>query len=201
MMNELGTIVGQIIITMLSAILVENLVLSRFLGMCPFLGVTQKTSTAAGMGVAVAAVLMIVAALAWIVNVTLLVPNNLEFLQTMSYILIIAAVVQFLETVLRKFIPPLYKALGIYLPLITTNCAVLGIPLINTQRGYDFGMTLVYTLGAGLGFAMALVLFSGVRERMAKSDIPASLQGVSGALFAATLVSMSFFGFQGLFAK
>ncbi len=200
-MNELGTIVGQIIITMLSAILVENLVLSRFLGMCPFLGVTQKTSTAAGMGVAVAAVLMIVAALAWIVNVTLLVPNNLEFLQTMSYILIIAAVVQFLETVLRKFIPPLYKALGIYLPLITTNCAVLGIPLINTQRGYDFGMTLVYTLGAGLGFAMALVLFSGVRERMAKSDIPASLQGVSGALFAATLVSMSFFGFQGLFAK
>lgn len=201
MMNELGTIVGQIIITMLSAILVENLVLSRFLGMCPFLGVTQKTSTAAGMGIAVAAVLMIVAALAWIVNVTLLVPNNLEFLQTMSYILIIAAVVQFLETVLRKFIPPLYKALGIYLPLITTNCAVLGIPLINTQRGYDFGMTLVYTLGAGLGFAMALVLFSGVRERMAKSDIPASLQGVSGALFAATLVSMSFFGFQGLFAK
>ncbi|NNM55001.1 MAG: RnfABCDGE type electron transport complex subunit A [Spirochaetales bacterium] len=200
-MNELGTIVGQIIITMLSAILVENLVLSRFLGMCPFLGVTQKTSTAAGMGIAVAAVLMIVAALAWIVNVTLLVPNNLEFLQTMSYILIIAAVVQFLETVLRKFIPPLYKALGIYLPLITTNCAVLGIPLINTQRGYDFGMTLVYTLGAGLGFAMALVLFSGVRERMAKSDIPASLQGVSGALFAATLVSMSFFGFQGLFAK
>ncbi len=200
-MSELGTIVGQILITMLSAILVENLVLSRFLGMCPFLGVTQKTSTAAGMGVAVAAVLMIVAALAWIVNVTLLVPNNLEFLQTMSYILIIAAVVQFLETVLRKFIPPLYKALGIYLPLITTNCAVLGIPLINTQRGYDFGMTLVYTLGAGLGFAMALVLFSGVRERMAKSDVPASLQGVSGALFAATLVSMSFFGFQGLFAK
>ncbi|NNM67753.1 MAG: electron transport complex subunit RsxA, partial [Spirochaetales bacterium] len=129
------------------------------------------------------------------------VPNNMQYLQTMSYILIIAAVVQFLETVLRKFIPPLYKALGIYLPLITTNCAVLGIPLINTQRGYNLGMTLVYSLGAGLGFAMALVLFSGVRERMAKSDVPASLQGVSGALFAATLVSMAFFGFQGLFAN
>ena len=200
-MTEVATIVEQIIVTLLTAILVENLVLSRFLGMCPFLGVTQKTSTAAGMGVSVAAVLVIVAALAWTVNVTLLVPNNMQYLQTMSYILIIAAVVQFLETVLRKFIPPLYKALGIYLPLITTNCAVLGIPLINTQRGYNLGMTLVYSLGAGLGFAMALVLFSGVRERMAKSDVPASLQGVSGALFAATLVSMAFFGFQGLFAN
>jgi electron transport complex protein RnfA len=200
-MSEFATIIEQIIITLLTAILVENLVLSRFLGMCPFLGVTQKTSTAAGMGVSVAAVLVIVAALAWTVNTTLLVPNNMQYLQTMSYILIIAAVVQFLETVLRKFIPPLYKALGIYLPLITTNCAVLGIPLINTQRGYNLGMTLVYSLGAGLGFAMALVLFSGVRERMAKSDVPKSLQGVSGALFAATLVSMAFFGFQGLFAN
>lgn len=193
-------IVIRVIITILSAILVENLVLSKFLGMCPFLGVTQKTSTAAGMGIAVTFVVVVTSGLAWILNVTLLVPNSMEYLQTLTYILIIAALVQFVETVVRKFIPPLYKALGIYLPLITTNCAVLGVPLLNTARNSNLGESLVYSFGAGAGFTLALILFSGVRERLENSDIPEFLKGVPSALFAATLVSMSFFGFQGLFA-
>ncbi|MEI8093363.1 MAG: RnfABCDGE type electron transport complex subunit A [Spirochaetales bacterium] len=197
----IASIIQQVVITILTAILVENLVLSKFLGMCPFLGVTQKTSTAAGMGVAVTFVVVVTAGLAWILNYTLLVPNHMEYLQTMTYILIIAALVQFVETVVRKFIPPLYKALGIYLPLITTNCAVLGVPLLNTAKNYDLFMSLVYSFGAGAGFTLALILFSGVRERMDQADIPATLKGIPSALFAATLVSMSFFGFQGLFAS
>lgn len=194
-------IVVQIIITILTAILVENLVLSKFLGMCPFLGVTQKTSTAAGMGIAVTFIIVLTSLFAWLINTTLLMPHDMEYLQTLTYILIIAALVQFTETVLRKFVPPLYKALGIYLPLITTNCAVLGVPLLNTAKHADLMLSLVYSFGAGAGFTLALILFSGVREKLEFSDLPESLRGVPSALFAATLVAMSFFGFQGLFSK
>ncbi len=190
-----------IVIIFLSSILVENLVLSKFLGMCPFLGVTQKTETAAGMGVAVTFILVLTAVLAWLLNETILFPLKAEYLQILGYILIIASLVQFVETIIRKFIPPLYNALGIYLPLITTNCAVIGVPLINTARSYDMVQGVIYALGSGTGFTLALILFSGVREKLARSDIPESLKGVPIALFAATLVAMSFFGFQGLFSN
>ena len=193
--------ITTIVIIFLSSILVENLVLSKFLGMCPFLGVTQKTETAAGMGVAVTFILVLTAILAWLLNVAILFPLKAEYLQILGYILIIASLVQFTETVIRKFIPPLYNALGIYLPLITTNCAVIGIPLINTARSYDLVQGVVFALGSGTGFTLALIMFSGVREKLAKSDIPESLKGVPIALFAATLVAMSFFGFQGMFSK
>ena len=169
--------------------------------MCPFLGVTQKTETAAGMGVAVTFILVLTAVLAWLLNETILFPLKAEYLQILGYILIIASLVQFVETIIRKFIPPLYNALGIYLPLITTNCAVIGVPLINTARSYDMVQGVIYALGSGTGFTLALILFSGVREKLARSDIPESLKGVPIALFAATLVAMSFFGFQGLFSN
>jgi len=191
----------NIVVIFLSSILVENLVLSKFLGMCPFLGVTQKTETAAGMGVAVTFILVLTALLAWLLNVCILYPLGAEYLQILGYILIIASLVQFVETVVRKFIPPLYNALGIYLPLITTNCAVIGVPLINASRHYDVVQGMVYALGSGTGFTLALILFSGVREKLDKCDVPVFLRGVPIALFAATLVAMSFFGFQGLFAN
>lgn len=191
----------HIVIIFLSSILVENLVLSKFLGMCPFLGVTQKTETALGMGIAVTFVLVLTAMFAWLVNVTILVPLRAEYLQILAYILIIACLVQFVEVLVRKFIPPLYNALGIFLPLITTNCAVIGIPLINSSRGYNLVEGMIFALGSGIGFAVAMVMFSGVREKLAKSDIPESLKGVPVALFAASLVAMSFFGFQGMFSK
>jgi electron transport complex protein RnfA len=193
--------IATLVIIFLSSILVENLVLSKFLGMCPFLGVTQKTETALGMGVAVTFILVLTAIFAWLLNVAILFPIKAEYLQILGYILIIASLVQFVETVIRKFIPPLYNALGIYLPLITTNCAVIGIPLINTARNYDLVEGVIFALGSGTGFTLALIMFSGVREKLAKSDIPESLKGVPIALFAATLVAMSFFGFQGMFAK
>lgn len=191
----------EFIVIILSAILVENFVLTKFLGICPFLGVSKKLSTALGMGGAVVFVMTIASSATWLVNRYLLEAFGLGYLQTIAFILVIAALVQFVEIVLKKLMPPLYKALGIYLPLITTNCAVLGVALINLQKGYDLGRATIYGFGAGVGFTLALVLFAGVRERISLSDVPESFQGLPIALIAAALVSVAFFGFQGLFAN
>jgi electron transport complex protein RnfA len=189
----------EMIIIIMSAILVENFVLTKFLGICPFLGVSKKLDTALGMSGAVVFVMTLASAFTYLVYDLLLVRFGLEYLQTITFILVIAALVQFVETVLKKFLPPLYKALGIYLPLITTNCAVLGVALLNVQKEYNLFNSVLYGFGAGLGFTLALILFSGVRERVEQSDIPEALKGVPIALIASALVSVAFFGFQGLF--
>lgn len=189
----------EMIMIIMGAILVENIVLSKFLGICPFLGVSKKLSTAVGMSGAVIFVMTIASAVTSLVYEHLLVRYQLDYLQTIAFILVIASLVQFVEIVLKKFVPPLYSALGIYLPLITTNCAVLGVALINVQREYDLLKSVLYSLGAGLGFMLALVLFAGVRERIELCDIPESLKGLPISLIAAALVSVAFFGFQGLF--
>ncbi len=182
---------------LLTAILTQNFVLAKFLGICPFLGVSKKTKTAAGMGLAVIFVMVLSTAVTFPIN-TLLVKNDLEYLQTIVFILVIAALVQLVEIVLKKYMPPLYNSLGIYLPLITTNCAVLGVVLLNIDNGYNFAQSMVNSLGGGIGFLVAMVMFSGVRERMESSDIPESLKGLPITLVAAALVSMSFLGFAGL---
>ncbi len=182
---------------LLMAILTQNFVLSKFLGICPFLGVSKKTKTATGMSLAVIFVMVLATAVTYPIN-TLLVKHNLEYLQTIVFILVIAALVQLVEIVLKKYMPPLYNSLGIYLPLITTNCAVLGVVLLNIDNGYGFAQSMVNSLGAGIGFLVAMVMFSGVRERMESSDIPESLKGLPITLVAAALVSMSFLGFAGL---
>jgi len=189
----------EMIIIIMSAILVENFVLTKFLGICPFLGCSKKLSTALGMGGAVIFVMSIASAVTWLVYDLLLVRYGLEYLQTIAFILVIAALVQLVETVLKKMSPALYKALGIYLPLITTNCAVLGVALLNIQKEYNFLKSIVYGFGAAIGFTMAMIIFTGVRERIDQSDIPESLKGVPISLIAAALVAVAFFGFQGLF--
>lgn len=183
---------------LIGAMLVENFVLSKFLGICPFLGVSKKTSTALGMSGAVIFVLVLSQAVTWLTNQYLLKPNNLEYLQTIAFILVIAALVQFVETVLKKLMPPLYKALGVYLPLITTNCAVLGSALIFVERNYTFVESVVFGFAAGLGFTLALILFSGIRERLETADIPEAFKGMPITLIAASLVSITFVGFAGL---
>ncbi len=182
---------------LLTAILTQNFVLAKFLGICPFLGVSKKTKTATGMSLAVIFVMVLSTAVTYPIN-TLLVKHNLEYLQTIVFILVIAALVQLVEIVLKKYMPPLYNSLGIYLPLITTNCAVLGVVLLNIDNGYGFGESMINSLGAGIGFLVAMVMFSGVRERMESSDVPESLKGLPITLVAASLVSMSFLGFAGL---
>ncbi len=182
---------------LLTAILTQNFVLAKFLGICPFLGVSKKTKTATGMGLAVIFVMVLSTAVTYPIN-NLLVKNNLEYLQTIVFILVIAALVQLVEIVLKKYMPPLYNSLGIYLPLITTNCAVLGVVLLNIDNGYGFAQSMINSLGGGIGFLVAMVMFSGVRERMESSDIPESLKGLPITLVAAALVSMSFLGFAGL---
>jgi electron transport complex protein RnfA len=183
---------------LIGAMLVENFVLSKFLGICPFLGVSKKTSTAVGMSGAVVFVLVLSQAVTWLANEYLLKPNELEYLQTITFILVIAALVQFVETVLKKLIPSLYKALGVYLPLITTNCAVLGSALIFVERDYTFVESVVFGFAAGLGFTLALILFSGIRERLETADIPEAFKGMPITLIAASLVSVTFIGFAGL---
>lgn len=182
---------------LLTAILTQNFVLAKFLGICPFLGVSKKTKTATGMSLAVIFVMVLSTAVTYPIN-TLLVKYDLEYLQTIVFILVIAALVQLVEIVLKKYMPPLYNSLGIYLPLITTNCAVLGVVLLNIDNGYGFAQSMINSLGAGIGFLVAMVMFSGVRERMESSDIPESLKGLPITLVAAALVSMSFLGFAGL---
>lgn len=184
---------------LIGSLLVNNFVLSQFLGICPFLGVSKKLNSAVGMSVAVIFVMMMSTAVTWPVYTYVLVPGGLEYLQTIVFILVIAALVQLVEIALKRFIPPLYKSLGIYLPLITTNCAVLGVTILNIDTGYGFGESLVNTFGASLGFMLAMIMFAGVRERLESADIPAGLKGLPITLVAASLVSVSFIGFQGLF--
>ena len=184
---------------LLTAILTENFVLCKFLGICPFLGVSKKLNTAVGMSGAVIFVMALATAVTWPINKFILEGFNLGYLQTIVFILVIAALVQLVELILKKFMPPLYNALGIYLPLITTNCAVLGVVIINVQNA-DFGFveSLINSVGAGLGFMLAMVIFSGVRSRLESCDIPKFLQGLPIVLIAASIVSLSFMGFTGL---
>lgn len=187
----------------LAAILTENYVLNKFLGICPFLGVSKKVNTAIGMSSAVIFVMVISTAVTWPIYTYVLCPNGLDYLQTLVFILVIAALVQLVETVLKKYMKPLYESLGIYLPLITTNCAVLGVTMLVTEKSranVAFGYTesLVNAFGAGVGFLVAMVIFAGVRQRIEDCDIPESLKGLPITLVAASLVALSFLGFQGL---
>lgn len=183
---------------LLTGILTENFILAKFLGICPFLGVSKKLNTAVGMSAAVIFVMLLATAVTYPINAKLLVPNDLEYLQTIVFILVIAALVQLVEIVLKKYIPSLYNALGIYLPLITTNCAVLGVVLINVENSYNFGQSMMRSLGGGLGFMLAMVMFAGVRERLESCDVPKFLQGLPITLIAASLTSVSFLGFSGV---
>lgn len=176
----------------------RNFILAKFLGICPFLGVSKKLNTAVGMSAAVIFVMLLATAVTYPINAKLLVPNDLEYLQTIVFILVIAALVQLVEIVLKKYIPSLYNALGIYLPLITTNCAVLGVVLINVENNYNFGQSMMRSLGGGLGFMLAMVMFAGVRERLESCDVPKFLQGLPITLIAASLTSVSFLGFSGV---
>ena len=188
----------------LTAILTENYILDKFLGICPFLGVSKNRSSATGMSIAVTAVMVLATAVTWPIYYGILVPNGLDYLETIVFILVIAVLVQFVETVLKKYIPSLYNALGVYLPLITTNCAVLGVTLLVLDKhtadptGYGYVQALVNSFGAGIGFLVALIMFSGVRERMELNDVPKFLKGLPITLVAASLVAVSFLGFQGL---
>lgn len=182
---------------LLTAILTQNFVLSKFLGICPFLGVSKKLNTAAGMSAAVIFVMALATAVTYPINL-LLVKAELEYLQTIVFILVIAALVQLVEIILKKYIPSLYQALGIYLPLITTNCAVLGVVILNVDNGYGFAQSMFNSVGAGLGFMLAMVMFAGVRERLESCDIPKFLRGLPITLVAASLVSVSFLGFTGI---
>ncbi len=175
--------------------IVENIVLAKFLGCCPFLGVSKKLDSAIGMSSAVIFVLLMATAVTWPIYTFLLVPFGLEYLQTIVFILVIAALVQLVEFVMKKYMKPLYKALGVYLPLITTNCAVLGCVLLNVENHYNFLESIVNTFGIGIGFMLAMVLFAGVRSKMESVEFPKSFQGVPITLVAASIVSMSFMGF------
>ncbi len=181
----------------LSAILAENFILVKFLGICPFMGVSKKADTALGMGIAVIFVMGIASAATWAVNEFLLVPLGLMYMQTVVFILVIAALVQLVEMFLQKMVPALYQALGIYLPLITTNCAVLGVALLNIQNGYTFIESLIYGVTGGIGFTIAILLFSSVRERLEDCDCPKAFRGFPIALIAAGLLALSFMGFSG----
>ena len=181
----------------LGAILTNNFIFAQFLGICPFLGVSKKSDTAIGMGLAVTFVMGIASAVCFGVN-KLLIALDLGYMQTVAFILVIAGLVQFIEMFLKKAMPSLYTALGVYLPLITTNCAVLGVAVLNIDEKYNFGQSMVNALGAGLGFLLAMVLFAGVRGRMENMDIPESFQGLPITLIAASIVSMSFMGFSGV---
>ncbi len=189
---------GNLLLLSLGAVLVENFVFVKFLGICPFLGVSQKLNTAVGMGLAVTFTMTISSALTWLLHRFVLVPLELEYLNTVAFILLIASLVQLIEMVLQKFLPSLYASLGIYLPLITTNCAVLGVALLNVQNGYDFVESMVYGFSAGIGFLLAIVLLSLVRERLIFSRIPKPFQGFPSALIAGGLLALAFSGFQGL---
>lgn len=187
-----------LIVILLSAVLVNNYVLRQFLGICPFLGVSKKLNQAVGMGVAVTFVMLLATAVTWPIQNFILNNLNLGYLQTIVFILVIASLVQFVEIFLKKFIPSLHKSLGVYLPLITTNCAVLGVTINNIKDGFNFLESMVSALGCGLGFMLAMVLFSGVRSRIDESDIPEHFKGLPATLIAASFVSLAFFGFEGI---
>ena len=187
-----------LIIILMSSVLVDNYVLSRFLGICPFLGVSKKVDQSVGMGVSVIFVMLMATAVTWPIQSFILNNLGLGYTQTIVFILVIAALVQFIEIFLKKFIPALHRSLGVYLPLITTNCAVLGVTINNMTDGYGFIESMVSSLGCGLGFLLAMVLFSGMRSRIDESDIPESFKGLPVTLVAASFISMAFFGFAGI---
>lgn len=187
-----------LVVILLSSVLVDNYVLSRFLGICPFLGVSKKLDQAVGMGVAVTIVMLIATAVTWPIQYYVLNTLGLGYLQNIAFILVIATLVQILEVVLKKFSPSLYKGLGVYLPLITTNCAVLGVTINNIIDGYNFLESMVSSLGCGLGFLLAMVLFSGLRSRIDESNIPAPFKGLATTLVAASFISLAFMGFGGI---
>ena len=182
----------------LGAILANNFIFSQFLGCCPFLGVSKKVDTAVGMGVAVTFVMGLASAVCYVVNQFILVPLDLAYMQTVAFILVIASLVQFIEMFLQKAMPSLYTALGVYLPLITTNCAVLGVALLNTQNYYNFIASVVYGITGGLGFLLAIVLFASIRERLVFADYPKCWDGFPIALITAGLMALAFMGFSGL---
>ena len=192
-MNSITAIVS----ILLAGILTNNMVLSKFLGICPFLGVSKKVNTAFSMSIAVTLVMVIATAVTWPIYTYLLYPN-FTYLQTVVFILVIAAIVQLIEVFLKKYIKPIYNALGIYLPLITTNCAVLGITMLNITDELNFGLSLVNALSAGLGFMLAMILFAGVRSKIETADVPEFLKGLPITLIAAALVALSFLGFAGI---
>lgn len=188
----------SMLVILFSAMLTNNSVLSKFMGICPFLGVSKKLDSAAGMGAAVTFVMVCATICTYPVYTFLLAPFGLEYLKTVAFILIIALFVQLIEMILKKKMPSLYESLGVYLPLITTNCAVLGVTILNIDNGYNFGESIVDALGAGLGFTLALLIFSGVRSRVDKADIPETFKGVPATLIAASIVSVSFMSFSGM---
>ena len=189
---------SQIIGIIIAAILSENFILVKFYGICPFMGVSKKIDTALGMGMAVTFVMALASAATWAVNEFLLVPFNLQYMQTVAFILVIASIVQVVEMFLKKSVPALYKALGIFLPLITTNCAVLGVALVNVQNGYDFLQSVVNGACGGVGFTLAIVIFASLRERVDKADCPDAFRGYPITLIAAGLLALAFMGFSGL---
>lgn len=190
--------IKSIFIILLSSILVNNFVMSRFLGICPFLGVSKKVDTAVGMGMAVTFVMVLASIITFAFQHLILVPLDLEFMQTIVFILVIAALVQFVEMVIQKTSPTLYQSLGVYLPLITTNCAVLGVAILNIQSNYNLLETIFNGFGAAVGFTLAIVLFAGIRERLEIADIPEVFKGFPIALITASLMSIAFLGFTGL---
>jgi len=189
----------SLLVILLSAIFVDNFVLSKFMGICPFLGVSKKLDSAAGMGAAVTFVMVCATLCTYPIYMFVLVPMGLEYLKTIAFILIIALFVQLVEMVLKKKVPSLYSALGVFLPLITTNCAVLGVTILNIDSGYTMIQSVFNALGAGLGFTLALLIFSGVRSRVNAADVPETFKGVPATLIAASIVSVSFMGFSGMF--
>ena len=188
----------ELVLILMAGVLVNNYVLQQFLGICPFLGVSKKLNQATGMGVAVTFVMLCATAVTWPIFTYALVPLKLEYLQTIVFILVIAALVQFVEIVLKKFIPSLHKSLGVYLPLITTNCAVLGVTINNIKAEYNFLQSMISSLGVGLGFLLAMVLFAGVRSRIENCPSPKCFKGVPITLVAASIVALAFFGFAGV---
>ncbi|MBE6584587.1 MAG: electron transport complex protein RnfA [Ruminococcaceae bacterium] len=188
----------SLIAILLSSVLVDNYVLSRFLGICPFLGVSKKLDQATGMGISVTAVMLIATAVTWPIQYFVLDKLGLGYMQTIVFILVIASLVQMLELILKRFSPALHKGLGVYLPLITTNCAVLGVAINNITDGYSFVESLVSSLGCGLGFLLAMVLFSGVRSRIDESRVPKPFRGLAVTLIAASFISLAFMGFAGV---
>ncbi|MBE9486116.1 MAG: electron transport complex subunit RsxA [Desulfuromonadales bacterium] len=188
----------ELLLILISAVFVNNFVLARFLGICPFLGVSKKVETALGMGMAVIFVMTVASVVTWFIQYLVLIPFGIEYLQTIAFILVIASLVQLVEMVIQKTSPVLYQSLGIFLPLITTNCAVLGVAVLNIQKSYSFIESVVFALGAGLGFTLAMVLFAGLRERIDLCPVPKSFRGTAVALVTAGLLSLAFMGFAGL---
>jgi electron transport complex protein RnfA len=190
---------GDLLLLIIGAVLVNNFVLSRFLGICPFLGVSKKIETATGMGLAVIFVITMTAVISWLIQYMILVPLKIEFMQTITFILVIAALVQFVEMIVKKIAPPLYQALGIYLPLITTNCAVLGVAILNVMKGFNFLEAVIFGFGSSVGFTFVIVMFASIRERMdMNGKVPKWLEGVPIALISTGILSLAFFGFAGL---